>query len=65
MANKSLTKEERAAKKAARRQNRTNIQNVLLSLKGRAIKTMTANEKEKLLIVLCDFLGISDQGVVQ
>jgi len=25
---------------------------------------MTANEKEKLLIVVCDYLGISEQGTV-
>lgn len=65
MATKTLTKEERAAKRLARQQNRLNIQNILLSLKGKTIKTMTANEKEKLLIVLCDFIRISEQGVVQ
>ena len=59
-----LTKEERAAKKAARQQNRQGITNTLTSLKGKSIKSMTANEKEKLLIVVCDYLGISEQGTV-
>jgi len=59
-----LTKEERAAKKAARQQNRQGITNTLTSLNGKSIKSMTANEKEKLLIVVCDYLGISEQGTV-
>lgn len=64
MSPKTLTKEERAAKKAARQQNRNNITSILASLKGKAIKNMTAKEKENLLIVISDFLGISENGVI-
>lgn len=61
---KTLTKEERAAKRAAPLQNRNNITSILASLKGKAIKNMTAKEKENLLIVISDFLGISENGVI-
>lgn len=64
MKNGKLTKEERQTKKAARRQNRQGIIDILTNLKGKSIKTMTAAEKEKLLIVVCDFIGISEQGTV-
>ena len=64
MANKNLTKEELAAKRAARQQKRKGITDILAGLKGKNIKTMTATEKEKLLVVICDFLGISEQGTV-
>ncbi len=60
-----LTKEERAAKKAARQQNRTSITAILAVLKGKEIKKMTAKEKEDLLVVISDFLGISQNGIIQ
>lgn len=60
-----LTPAERAAKKLARQQSRTSITAILLTLKGKSIKTMTAKEKEDLLIVIADFLGISQSGIIQ
>ncbi len=65
MAPNRLTKEERAAKKAARQQNRASITAILATLKGKDIKKMPAKEKEDLLIVISDFLGISKNGIVQ
>jgi|GEM_PF-3023433 len=60
-----LTPEEKAAKKAARQQSKTNILAILLALKGKDIKKMTAKEKEDLLVVLCDFLELSQNGIMQ
>lgn len=60
-----LTPEERAAKKAERQQNRAAIAAILAALKGKEIKKMTAKEKEDLLTVISDFLGISNNGIVQ
>ncbi len=59
-----LTPEERAAKKAARQQNRANIIAILTALKGKDIRKMTAKEKDDLLAVISDFLGISQNGVI-
>lgn len=60
-----LTPEEKAAKKAARQQNRTNITTLLAALKGKEIKKMSAKEKEDLLKIISDFLGISQSGIIQ
>ena len=59
-----LTPEERAAKKATRQQNRANIIAILTALKGKDIRKMTAKEKDDLLAVISDFLGISQNGVI-
>ncbi len=65
MPQKTLTKEERAAKRAARQQTRTNIISLLAALKGKDIKkSMTAKEKEDLLVVISDFLGIYQNGII-
>lgn len=60
-----LTPEDKAAKKAARQQNRANITAILATLKGKEIKKLSAKEKEDLLTVVCDFLGISENGIVK
>lgn len=60
-----LTPKEKAAKKLARQQNRANITTLLATLKGKEIKKLSAKEKEDLLIVISDFLGISQNGIIQ
>lgn len=65
MAAKTLTKEEHTAKKLARQQKRASIMAILAALKGKEIKTMSAKEKEDLLTIISDFLGISQSGVIQ
>lgn len=65
MATKKLTKEERAAKKVARQQSRSSVMAILAVLKGKEIKKLSAKEKEDLLIVISDFLGISQNGIIQ
>lgn len=59
------TKEERAAKREERRLNRANITAILAVLKGKEIKKLSAKEKEDLLLVISDLLGISKNGVIQ
>lgn len=65
MAVNKKTKEERQAKKQKRRENRQLILAILAGLKNKNIKTMTAKEKEDVLIVVCDLLGISENGIVK
>ena len=59
------TKAEKQAEKQKRKENRESILLVLTNLKGKDIKAMTAKEKEDLLIAVCNFLGISEKGIIK
>lgn len=65
MKNGKLSKEERRAKKLARQQNRQNIMTMLTTLQGKDIMAMNDNQLRKTIVVLCDYVGISQKGIIQ
>jgi hypothetical protein len=65
MKEKKLTKEERLARKLKRKASRDNILALLANLKGKDIMTMNDNQIKKTMVVICDHLGISQNGIIQ
>jgi len=61
----SKTKAEREAEKLARKENRDAIILALATLKSKDINKMTTKEKDLLLQIISDYLGISLQGRIQ
>lgn len=59
-----LTKEERQAKKLERKQARSETLATLKRLQGKDILTMNLNQLQKIVKVLADNAGISQNGII-